>query len=85
MATPTDEEYVYNYYDPSRGWKHTNENWYTCDIENIGSFKHLEIVKWLYESIDNPERHCRWIRNINSSAFRFRYERDYILFTLRWS
>jgi hypothetical protein len=85
MATPTDIEYVYNYYDPVRGWDHTNQNWYTYNIYNIGPFKHLEIVKWLYDMIDNPERHARWVRFQNDSAFRFRYERDYIMFTLRWS
>ena len=78
---------VFNYYDTAKGWDNTNPGWHTIIIRNVGSFKHAEIVTWLYDNIDGTERHCRWIRLNNGSpesGFKFRHERDYILFTLRW-
>ena len=81
----TFDNVTFNFYDPGKGWDATNRGWHSITIENTHSFKHLEMVTWLYEHIDNPERHTRWIRFNNSSGFKFRYERDYILFTLRWA
>lgn len=84
MVTPNDVPY--NYFDTGRGWDHTNKGWYEIILHDVGSFKHLEMVQWLYNRLDNPERHCRWCRFAKeSSGFKFRYERDYILFTLSWS
>lgn len=80
------ENVPYNYYDHSRGWDHTNPGWYEIILHDIISFKHIQMVAWLYERIDKTERHCRWCRFAkDSSGFKFRYERDYILFTLSWS
>lgn len=81
----TNDNLPYNYYDYGRSWEHTNEGWHKIIIERTGSFKHLSMVQWLYDSIDKPERHARWIRFPDASGFKFRYERDYILFTLRWA
>jgi len=75
----------FNYYDVGRGWDETNKGWHTIIIENTQSFRHLDMVNWLYDRIDNTEKHSRWVRLQNSSGFKFRYERDYILFTLTWS
>ena len=75
---------AYNYFDHSRSWDHTNEGWHEIIIERSSPFKHLDMVRWLYDNIDKPERHARWIRFSDASGFKFRYERDYILFTLRW-
>ena len=74
----------YNYYDYTRSWDHTNAGWHEVLLDNVSSFKHIVIVKWLYDRLDNPERHCRWIRFENGSGFKFRYERDCILFKLSW-
>lgn len=79
--------YVHNYYDAVRGWEHTNPYWYQVDVETKSSEHHLEMVKWLYDNIDNPERHARWIYLLTlemNSHFRFRYERDCIWFKLTW-
>lgn len=81
-----EEGVPYNYFDMNRGWDHTNPGWYEIILNDVISFRHVKMVTWLYDRLDNPERHCRWIRfSDNSSAFKFRYERDYILFTLTWS
>lgn len=80
------ESFPYNYYDSARGWELTNPGWLTVCITNINAERHIEIVKWLYENVDGTERHSRWIMFFDhSSGFKFRYERDYIHFTLRWS
>lgn len=76
---------VDHYYDYERGWENTNPGWHEVIINYIDREKHRLIIEWMYEKIDNPERHARWVRLEDSSRFRFRYERDYILFTLRWS
>ena len=48
--------------------------------------KFNEIIKWLENNIGKHERHCRWgVTGDDLISFKFRYERDYIMFTLRWS
>lgn len=76
---------VDHYYDYERGWVDTNKGWHECTLDWITRTQHRDIVEWMYEKLDNPERHARWIRFEDCSKFKFRYERDYILFTLRWS
>lgn len=76
---------VDHYYDYERGWENTNNGWYEVILQNLTRHKHRLVVEWLYEKIDKCERHTRWVRFDECSKFKFRYERDYILFTLRWS
>jgi hypothetical protein len=84
VYTTMDITYVPHYYDYERGWEGTNPGWYQAiaRVENMD--EHLVIVEWLHKNIDNPERHCRWTRTLNESIVKFRYERDYIHFRLRW-
>jgi hypothetical protein len=42
-------------------------------------------VRWIYENIENPERHCRWNLVYPDMMFCFRHERDHLRFVLRWS
>lgn len=71
------------------GWKGTQPGWYEHIIvfNNIhdGDTVHENIVYWLYDTIDKPERHARWARFPGSMKIKFRYERDYLLFLLRWA
>lgn len=76
---------VDHYYDVERGWENTNPGWYEVVLHNLSTEKHRTIIQWMYEKLDNPKRHCRWVIFTDCSRFRFRYEREYILFTLRWS
>lgn len=46
---------------------------------------HDEQITWLYENIDNCERHCRWVIERSYFKFRFRHERDQLMFILRWA
>jgi len=78
-----------HYYDYQKGWDATNPGWHLVEIPTPAHRNfHDEMVDWLYDHIDNPERHARWVR-LNApndiSCFRFRYERDCIWFKLRWS
>lgn len=77
------------YYDWTRGWDDDHPYWYshTQSAQNQTELDklHKEVVHWLYENIDNPERHCRWIRQQLDISVKFRHEKDYVLFMLRWS
>ena len=76
----------YNYYEGAT-WEVTKVGWYECRInaEREDSFEHFsDIIEWLYEKIDKCERHSRWILTHTEMCFKFRYERDYLLFMLRW-
>ena len=74
-----------NYYDYSRGWENTNPGWYEVKLNWITNNKHKQVIEWMYNNLDNCEKHSRWIWNEEYSCFKFRHERDYIIFTLRWS
>ena len=79
--------YVHNYYDNSRNWEENKPGWYTIELLTKSEQHHLEMVQWLYDNVDNPERHCRWIYLLTTkmnSGFKFRYERDYLWFRLTW-
>ena len=63
--------------------------WYETTKICRSTSKYEDMVKWIVDTLDKPYRHCRWHQELNESLFlqirvRFRYERDYILFTLRW-
>ena len=81
---------VHSYYDTTAGWEDDHPGWYECSLTVNNAEQHLSMVKWMYDNLDNIERHCRWclflpVKGIGNSKFRFRYERDYIFFKLRWS
>jgi hypothetical protein len=76
------------WYDGKRGWENDHVGWYEHVIfeENWKLLrpKLLEIVDYLYDRVDNCERHCRWTHGANYIRVKFRYERDALLFTLRF-
>lgn len=71
-----------------KGWEATQPGWYEHTIYVESShrtvLKYFEIIDWLYTKLDNCEKHCRWIYHGNYLRFKFRYEREYIWFKLRW-
>lgn len=77
-----------NWYDYKKGWDQTNPGWYERVIyvsdppDTIT--RYVEILEWMYDKLDNCERHCRWQYNGNHLYFKFRYERHYTWFNLRW-
>jgi hypothetical protein len=77
---------IIEHYDYAVGWKNTKPGWHECTVHVKHLDKYNEIVKWLETNIGKHERHCRWgITDDDLISFKFRYEKDYILFTLRWS
>lgn len=67
-------------------WEDTKPGWHEAEVNLNGQInRYREITEWLYNSIDKCERHCRWFQTTYGIKVKFRYERDYILFTLRWS
>lgn len=47
--------------------------------------KYKTIVSWITDNVEMPVRHARWYIDDGLIFVRFRYERDYIRFILRWS
>jgi len=77
---------IVEHYDYAVGWENTKPGWHECTVHVKHLDKYNEIVKWLKTNIGKYERHCRWgITDDDLISFKFRYEKDYILFTLRWS
>ena len=77
---------IHEHYDYDAGWENTKPGWHECTLHDKHLNKYNEIIKWLENNIGKHERHCRWcVTDDNIVSFKFRYERDYILFTLRWS
>jgi hypothetical protein len=76
--------HVLNYFDGAKGWENSNPGWHEAIIYNNSPDKHEKMLEWLYNKVDNVERHARWIWCQDHGKFKFRYERDYIMFTLTW-
>lgn len=66
------------------GWY--EKKWDHFDFIDINVIDHYtDIVDWIQQNVECPERHARWTIDVNSITFRFRYERDYLNFLLRWA
>jgi hypothetical protein len=77
------------YYDFKRGWNMSNPGWHEIRFEKSSYRNHLEMLDWMFNRIDNPFRHAIWtiewnMNSLASSYFKFRYERDFLLFRLSW-
>jgi len=73
------------HYDSDKEWEDDKPGWLEVTIYNASNKNIPEILFWTYENVDKPERHMRWKTIDDTVRFKFRYERDYIMFTLRWS
>jgi len=72
---------------PVYWWSNDKPKWHhvTIDGQEYWPLDKLnEILNWMEINIDNPKRHCRWRMFQNYLEFKFRYERDVILFKLSW-
>jgi hypothetical protein len=74
--------YTLNYYDYQKGYLNTNPGWYEHVIHTDSESIQRSAVKWLYDNIDNPERHCRWCRFQDKMCVKFRFEKNYLWFSL---
>ena len=80
----SEEYFLNNWYIFEKGYENTNPGWHEVIIKTKNNDHHKEMVEWIFKNIDMPERHCNWVKNYYESKFKFRYERDYIHFRLRW-
>jgi hypothetical protein len=75
---------VFEHYDDT--WETTKPGWHECSVKAYHIDRYFEILDWVEQNIGKYERHCRWcVTDTSTVNFKFRYERDYIMFTLRWS
>jgi hypothetical protein len=78
---------------PNTYWDENKQTgWYQYDYPNDKTLysynfirKYCDIVYWIQENIPMHYRHTRWTADEERIRVRFRYERDFIMFTLRWS
>lgn len=68
-------------FDQNRGWEETDPGWYEHQIHVSMNMTETydDILEWLYNRIDNCERHARWRISRGLIQLKFRYERDVIL------
>lgn len=73
---------------PFEYWQE-NIKWHSCHVtkhpDGLTISEYETIVLWLVNTIDGVFKHVRWQVQDNGIGVKFRYERDYILFTLRWA
>ena len=71
----------------------TQPGWYLYSYDappgQFDNFMHIyyDMIEWLYSAIGKCERHAVWgiITDENKMFFKFRYERDFLMFMLRWA
>ena len=68
-------------FDQNLGWEETDPGWYEHQIHVSMNMTETydDILEWLYNRIDNCERHARWRISRGLIQLKFRYERDVIL------
>lgn len=71
-----------NWYDWEKGFENTNVGWYEHIAYIESTQKQNDVILWLYENVDNPERHCRWVCMKTEVRVKFRHEKDYLWFSL---
>lgn len=72
---------ILQHYD-TKGWEYTQPGWHEYEItvgETSMSETYDAILDWLYNRIDNCERHARWRITRGLVQLKFRHERDVIL------
>lgn len=71
-------------------WWNEKTRWPTVSVQldgplNVQLLKFKKMVTWVNDTIDNCNKHCEWNIETNIAYFRFRYQRDLMLFMLRWN
>ena len=75
------------------------DNWYSGEkpgwheliiprpVSTLGEYLawYNSVVDWIEANVDGASKHSRWKIDTGHAIFRFRHERDYLRFVLRWS
>ena len=71
----------------ARHWQDIRPDWHELviqlDEENPHPHK-IEILEWIENTIEMPNRHCVYTWTDKIVKIKFRYQRDFILARLRW-
>ena len=76
------------YYDRRKGWDGTSPGWFEVILyiadpaETV--IRYTETLIWIEENIHGYHKHCRWFYAGNYLKYKFRHEKDYLWFKLRW-
>ena len=65
-------------------WDSSSWHLVVVDLINDDHEKYFAILDWLRDNVDMPYRHARWRWYESYAEVKFRYERDCIMFKLRW-
>jgi hypothetical protein len=68
-----------------KDWESYKQNWYKAVIKVESDEKFREILKWIEKHVDGHRKHTMWkINEHRVFEIRFRHEKDYEWFVLRW-
>jgi len=69
-----------------KDWASYKSGWYKIKIKLDTDEKFREILDWISQNIQGHRKHTIWkINEHRILEIRFRYEKDYAWFVLRWS
>jgi hypothetical protein len=67
-------------------WENFKPNWYKAKIHVPSAEKFEELMIWMQKNLPAHRKHTLWrLTDGGTFEIRFRYERDYEWFMLRWS
>ena len=68
-----------------KDWENYKPNWYKASIRVETHTKFEELLRWMGENLPGHKKHTVWrLTDGGHFEIRFRYERDYEWFVLRW-
>lgn len=68
-----------------RDWDDYKPNWYKSEIRVETHTKFEELMIWMQANLPGHRKHTVWrLKDGGYFEIRFRYERDYEWFVLRW-
>jgi hypothetical protein len=78
-----------SHYEYRKGWSNVNVGWYEYhvkfyDVAYVEELMEKEVIEWLYKNIDNTEQNARWAPSDIGIRVKFRFEKDALMFALRW-
>lgn len=70
----------------TKDWANYKPNWYSAKIRIESPKKFEDFLRWIETNIQGHRKHTVWrLTDGGILEIRFRYERDYEWFILRWS
>lgn len=68
-----------------KDWENYKPNWYTASFTVRSNAQFEELMRWMQSNLPGHRKHTVWrLTGDNIFEIRFRYEKDYEWFVLRW-